>query len=79
VRCRQAHRKTGRGFKRILGSGNAIFDFKDTDRTEIGPPDGISTGRQIEYATVEEQKAQRRALSTGGQQVVAPHRLQQKR
>src|SRR5262245_12990714 len=51
VRCSQAHLKTGRGFKRI---GYRI-------RTAIGPqprpPDGINTGRQIEYATVEEEYA----------------------
>jgi hypothetical protein len=56
VRCSQAHRKhrnTGRGFKRILGI--SIAPISDHPRA----PDGISTGRQIEYATVEEEYAAR--------------------
>src|SRR6516162_1422788 len=56
VRCSQAHRKprkTGRGFKRILG----ISIAPKSDHSHA--PDGISTGRQIEYATVEEEYAAR--------------------
>ena len=44
----------GRGFKRILG----IWIAPKSDRGHA-PPDGISTGRQIEHATVEEKYAAR--------------------
>jgi hypothetical protein len=47
----------------ILTDGPKTNAYRDIDRTEIGPqprpPDGISTGRQIEYATVEEEYAAR--------------------
>src|SRR5262249_37818461 len=65
VMCDAARRIARRGAALNASLGwvkrSRCFDFKDTARTEIGPqprpPDGISTGRQTEYATVQEEYA----------------------
>src|SRR5262249_18798181 len=55
VRCSQAHRKTGRGFKRILG----ISIAPKSDRSHARP---TGLARVARYAAVEEKYAARTTL-----------------